>query len=96
MADGPRFSLRLVERIEDLVDARQEAHADGHVCGDEKAELDAIQDEIYQMALELDNALGIATTLIRRGTSSPSARRRMAESGLRVMEGGKGDPKQAA
>jgi len=85
MSFEPRISMELVERIEDMKDRVRRAHEDGTITADEETEVTELIEDIYRIAMDLDDALGISTTLMRRGVSSPSARRRLAEHNLRLI-----------
>lgn len=74
-----RLTTRIVERIEDLMDEARKAMADGTITADEFALLMDGKQELYGMAMDIDEAVGLVVTMIRKGPEAPSFQRRYRE-----------------
>lgn len=104
MPNAPRLSTEIVERIEGVMDALQEAHTnDGEVTTDEVYAVMTLLWETYQASMHMDESLRLTVTGIRRGVDSPDYRRQVrtlelerqrredARPRLVVLKGGKRD-----
>lgn len=90
MPDRARITTLVVDQIEDYIDAQKEAFSDGTLTADEDLALTGRLQQLHTLAMDADEGIGLAVTMLRCGPESPSLKRRMVERGLRLMKGGHG------
>lgn len=85
MVAEPRKTQQAVELFEVLMDTWKEMTSDHTITAEEAADYVRLKDDLYQFLMHLDESFSLAVTLLRRGHDSPSFRRRMAASGVRLV-----------
>lgn len=86
-----RLTTDVVCQIEGLWDAFEQMFRGVPLTPEEAIDVRELRrafHQLHQAAMDADEGVGLAVTMIRRGPDSPSLKRRMVERGLRVRQGG--------
>jgi hypothetical protein len=81
-----RLTALVVQGLEGLMDRYDTAMADGHIDPQEDRDIREEKFALYALAMDADEGVGLAVTMLRRGPDSVSLKRRMVERGIRVAK----------
>lgn len=93
----PRKATEAVEMFELLMDTRKEMTDAATIPAEALTRYADMEERVYQLLMHLDESIGLAVTMLRRGPDSPSIQRRMCQPGhLRLVHSRHDTPPSAA